>query len=161
MRRNRRTLTVLLFAAADALVGWSVVWGRRLQRRSPEIKLGAAPFVGRDAVDSWDWRAHWQLVLPIIVACAVVAFAPRVIERWRLRWVVVTTGLAAAAFAVALAALDGSDGLFRGATDPTEYYFNLRYTPSSGRKFVATFLERLNFYSVHVRGHPPLCQRHL
>ena len=118
MRRNRRTITVLLFAAAVALVGWSVVWGRRLQRRSPEIKLGAAPFVGSDAVDSWDWRAHWQLVLPIIVACAVVAFAPRVIERWRLRWVVVTTGLAASAFAVALAALDGSDGLFRGATDP-------------------------------------------
>lgn len=155
MRRNRRALTLLLFAAAVALIVWSVVWGRRLQRRSPEIKLGAAPFVGRDPLDGWDWRAHWQLALPIVVACVVVAFAPRVINRWRLRWVTIATGVAAAAFAVALAALDGSDGLFFGATDPTEYYYNLKYTSPSGRAFIDTFVERLNFYSVHVRGHPP------
>ena len=153
--RKLRTVTVLVFAAAVAIIGWSVVWGQRLQRRSPEIKLGAAPFVGRDPVDGWDWRAHWQLLLPIVVACVVVGFAPRAMERWRLRWVVVATGIAAAAFAVALAALDGTDGLFRGAIDPTEYYFNLKFTPSSGRRFLDTFVERLDFYSVHVRGHPP------
>ena len=155
MRRNWRVVTGIAFAAAVALIGWSVVWGRRLQRRSPEIKLGAAPLVGRDDIDSWDWRVHWQTALAIAVASVVVAFAPRVIERWRLRWVTVATGLAAAVFAVALAALDGTDGLFRGATDPTEYYANLKYTPQSGRTFIATFLDRINFYSVHMRGHPP------
>ena len=154
MRRKRRVITVLAFAAAVALIGWSVVWGRRLQRRSPEIKLGAAPFVGRDPLDSWDWRAHWQLAIPIVIACAVIAFAPRVIERWRLRWVTVATGVAAAAFAVSLAALDGSDGLFHGATDPTEYYVNVAHTPS-WRTFLETFVERLDYYSVHMRGHPP------
>ena len=153
-RRARRVFTVLLLAAAISLIGWSVVWGRRLQRRSPEIKLGAAPLVGRDPLDSWDWRAHWQLALPIAVACAVIAFAPIVIDRWRLRWVTVATGLAAAAFAVALALLDGSDGLFHGATEKTEYYANLPKTPAwSG--FLETFVDHLGRYSVHVRGHPP------
>ncbi|MEO5725053.1 MAG: hypothetical protein ABIR12_11990, partial [Ilumatobacteraceae bacterium] len=76
---------MLVFAAAVGLVGWSVVWGRRLQRRSPEIKLGAAPLVGRDPLDSWDWRAHWQLSIPIVVAFAVITVAPVVIDRWRLR----------------------------------------------------------------------------
>ncbi|MEO8264040.1 MAG: hypothetical protein ABI706_00885 [Ilumatobacteraceae bacterium] len=145
---------MLLFAAAISLIGWSVVWGRRLQRRSPEIKLGAAPLVGRDPLDSWDWRVHWQLALPIVVACAVIAFAPAVIDRWRLRWITVATGLAAAAFAVALALLDGSDGLFHGATDKTEYYANLPKTPAWSR-FLETFVDHLWRYSVHVRGHPP------
>ena len=153
-RRTRRVLTVLLFAAAISLIGWSVVWGRRLQRRSPEIKLGAAPLVGRDPLDSWDWRAHWQLALPIVVACAVIAFAPAVFDRWRLRWISVATGLAAAAFAVALALLDGSDGLFHGATDTTEYYANLPKTPA-WTTFLETFVDHLGRYSVHVRGHPP------
>ena len=153
-RRNRRALTVLLFAAAISLIGWSVVWGRRLQRSSPEIKLGAAPLVGRDPLDSWDWRTHWQLALPIGLACAVIAFAPAVIDRWRLRWITVTTGLAAAAFAVALALLDGSDGLFHGATDTTEYYANLPKTPAWST-FLETFVDHLGRYSVHVRGHPP------
>ena len=102
-RRARRVFTVLLLATAISLIGWSVVWGRRLQRRSPEIKLGAAPLAGRDPLDSWDWRAHWQLALPIAVACAVIAFAPAVIDRWRLRWITVATGLSAAAFAVSSA----------------------------------------------------------
>ena len=97
-RRTRRVFTVLLFAAAISLIGWSVVWGRRLQRRSPEIKLGAAPLAGRDPLDSWDWRAHWQLALPIAIACAVIAFAPAVIDRWRLRWITVATGSLAARY---------------------------------------------------------------
>ena len=153
-RRARRVFTVLLFAAAVALVGWSVVWGRRLQRRAPEIKLGAAPLVGRDPLDSWDWRAHWQLALPIAVALAVISFAPAILERWRLRWITVATGLGAAAFAVLLALLDGSDGLFHGATDTTEYYANLAKTPA-WLTFLKTFVDHLGRYSVHVRGHPP------
>ena len=153
-RRTRRVFTVLLFAVAISLIGWSVVWGRRLQRRLPAIKLGAAPLVGRDPLDGWDWRAHWQLALPIVVACVVIAFAPSVIDRWRLRWVTVATGLAAAAFAVGLALLDGSDGIFHGATDDTEYYANLAKTPA-WRTFLETFVNHLDRYSVHVRGHPP------
>jgi len=153
-RHTRRTFTVLLFAAAILLIGWSVVWGRRQQRRLPEVKLGSAPLVGRDPLDSWDWRAHWQLALPIAVACVVIAFAPKVLDQWRVRSISVATGLAAAAFAVALALLDATDGLFYGATHPTEYYANLPTTPA-WPKFLETFVDQLGGYSVHVRGHPP------
>ena len=153
-RRSRAALTTTLFALAIGLVWLSIIWGRRLQKRMPEIKLGAAPFVGRDQRDGWDWRAHWQLAIPIVIACVVVFAAPHVITRWRLRWVALATGLTAGAFAVALAFGDGSDGLFHGATDKTEYYANLSQT-REWRSFLSTFVDRLPYYSVHVRGHPP------
>ena len=152
--RARPGFTALVFAAGVALLGWSVVWGRRLQQRAPEIKLGAAPFVGRDPVDGWKWRIPWQLALPIAFAVAVIAFVPAVLERWRLPWITVATGLGAATFAVSLALLDGTDGLFHGATDTTEYYANLPNTPP-WRTFLKTFVDHLGRYSVHVRGHPP------
>ncbi len=150
----RRASAVGLVVASALVVATSVVWGRRFQRRMPLIKLGAAPFVGRDQDDSWDWRANWQLALPIAVALVVVVVAPPAIQRWRLRWIVLASGLAAAAFAVALAATDGADGLFFGATDRTEYYDNVQRI-REWRSFIATFVERLPFYSVHIRGHPP------
>lgn len=152
--RGRTALTVSLFAVATGLVALSVIWGRRLQSRQPEIMLGAAPFVGRNPHDGWDWRIHWQLSIPIVIACIVVIAAPIVIDRWRLRWITLATGLTAGAFAVALALGDGADGLFYGATHPTEYYANLPKTPE-WRSFLSSFLDRLPHYSVHVRGHPP------
>ncbi len=143
-----------LIAVAGALIWLSVVWGRRFQERKPEIKLGAAPFVGRSSLDGWDWRAHWQLALPIAVAAVVIFGAQHVISCWRLRWVLLSTGLAAGAFGVALALGDGVDGLFYGATHKTEYLANLPKT-REWHAFVNTFVERLPYYSVHVRGHPP------
>lgn len=152
--RRQRVATAAVVTIAIFVVASSVIWGRSFQRRMPLIKLGAAPFVGRDDNDGWDWRAHWQLLLPIAVAVVVVIAAPPVLQRWRLRWVVVATGASAAAFAVALAATDGTDGLFFGATDPTEYYDNVQRI-REWRSFVDTFVERLPYYSVHIRGHPP------
>ena len=152
--RIRRQFTVAALTAAIGLIVWAFVWGRRLQHRSPEIKLGAAPFVGRDEHDGWDWRVHWQILIPVAIAWVVIAVAPTVIHRWRLRWIAVSTGLTAGGFAVGLAALDGTDGLFHGATDKTEYYANLSRTPP-WHEFIDTFVQRLPQYSVHVRGHPP------
>ena len=60
-----RSLTRVLLIAVVAVIGVSVVWGRRLQTRAPEINLGAAPLVG-----SWHWRPSW-LLLPSAVIGAL------------------------------------------------------------------------------------------
>jgi methylthioxylose transferase len=154
-RPAARAAVVTLWLAAVALIWLSVVWGRRYQRESPEIFLGAAPLVGRDPTDGWDWRFGWGLVGAGAVASAVVA---GVVRGWwwraRLRWVVVASSGAAAAFATALALTDGADGVLHGAADETEYLANLPVAPPAA-EFVRTFVERIDVYSVHLRGHPP------
>ncbi|MGI9052552.1 MAG: glycosyltransferase [Ilumatobacteraceae bacterium] len=74
--------------------------------------------------------------------------------RVRLRWVVVTSSIGAAAFAVLLALTDGADGVLRGAAHETEFLVNLPVTPPAA-EFLRTFVDRIGDYSVHVRGHPP------
>jgi methylthioxylose transferase len=152
---SRRIGLVAAWSGAIGVVTVSVVWGRSLQRDTPEVFLGAAPLVGRDFADGWDWRASWWLVVAAGVAVATIA---AVHTRWwweaRLRWIGAVTSAASAGFAVALAAVDGRDGILYGAVHPTEYAANLPLMPPAG-EFLRTFVERIDDYSVHVRGHPP------
>jgi hypothetical protein len=83
----------------------------------------------------WSWQRGWW-------------------SRRRDRIAVVSSSAAAAAFAVTLAASDYSDGLFHGAVHPTEYWANLDSLPPAA-EFVHTYVERIDDYSVHIRGHPP------
>jgi hypothetical protein len=154
-RPAARAAVLGLWIAALALIWLSVAWGRRYQRESPEIFLGAAPLVGRNPTDGWEWRFGWGLVGAGAVASAVVA---GVVRGWwwrvRLRWVVVASSGAAAAFATSLALTDGADGVLHGAADETEYLANLSVAPPAA-EFVRTFVERIDIYTVHLRGHPP------
>lgn len=148
-------LVVAIWAVAFVLIGVSVVWGRAYQRASPEIFLGAAPLVGRDFRNGWDWRFSWSLVAAAALALWLMVSVGR--GWWwraRLRWVVVVASMAAGVFGVLLALTDGADGILYGAVHPTEYLANLEITPPAG-EFLRTFVERINDYSVHVRGHPP------
>jgi hypothetical protein len=151
----QRFFVVALYAGMASAVYVAIDWGRNLQRTTPEIFLGAAPLVGRNFRDGWDWRLGWSLIGAGLVAVAIVAFAAR---GWfasaRLRVVVAVTGVAAGAFATLLALTDGRDGLFYGVEDDTEYFANLPLTPPAG-DFVRNFVVDINDYSVHVRGHPP------
>lgn len=151
----RRVLPVALLAAAIWVVWWSVVNGRGQQRAQVSIFLGAAPLVGRNAKDGWDWRFGWGL----IGAAAVAALVCRGCWSgwwWRIRqrWVVASAAVASSLFAALLALTDGLDGLRYGAEHKTEYLATLSTKPPAG-EFVRTFLARLDNYSVHVRGHPP------
>lgn len=155
-RTWRSWLAPATTAGAVALtLWWSVDRGRSLQRRTPHVNLGAAPLVGRDPGDSWQWRFGISLVGAAIVVGAVVALQR---SAWwaaaRLRLVAGVAGLATMAFAVCLALVDGNDGLLYGITHPSEYLANLARTPPAG-EFVSGFFERLPTYTVHVRGHPP------
>jgi hypothetical protein len=119
------------------------------------VFLGAAPLVGRDPKDGWAWRCSWSLAAAAALG-ALVAYATA--RRWwwrlRVRWIVPITGVAAAVFAILLAATDGTDGLLYGAVHPTEYLANLDSLPPVG-EFVRGFVDDIDAYSVHVRGHPP------
>jgi len=72
----------------------------------------------------------------------------------RTRTVYAASGIGAMSFAVALALADGADGIRYGVADRHEYLANLPTMPPA-EEFVRTFVERIDDYSVHVRGHPP------
>jgi methylthioxylose transferase len=163
VRRTReplaRVAVAALFAGAIALIWVTVLWGRELQRMAPEVFLGAAPLVGRNFRDAWDWRFGWGLVGAGGVACAVVwAVATGWVERVRLRWLLLATGLSTGAFSVLLALTGGQDGLLFGAADDNEYLANLGIAPPAGefvREFANAIANDAPRYSVHIRGHPP------
>jgi methylthioxylose transferase len=141
--------------AAAGVMAAAVRNGRALQRATYWVYLGAAPLVGRDPDDGWTWRFGWSLVAAAVLAGILVWV---VSSGWWFRvssnTVIALTSVAAGVFATLLALVDGRDGLLHGAVDKTEYYANLPKTPPAGQ-FVSSFLDRINNYSVHVRGHPP------
>ncbi len=147
------------YATGSALAAWilviSVTRGRALQRLHSEVMLGAAPFVGRNPRDGWDWRFGLGLVGAGLVATVVAAAVWRGwFYRARMRTIVASCSVAATGFALMLALTDRSDGVLNGARHPTEYLANLPKTPPAAQ-FVRTFLDTIDRYSVHVRGHPP------
>lgn len=157
--RTRRVALALIWCACWFLAAWtvkiSVDRGRVLQRRSPEIYLGAAPLVGRNFRDGWDWRFGWALVgAGAVAAIVAAACASGLWWRLRLRWVVVIAAVSAGAFATLLALTDGADGLLYSVQHPTEYSAGLDSFAPAG-EFLRTFIDRIDDYSVHVRGHPP------
>jgi hypothetical protein len=145
----------IAWLAAAALIVLSVSLGRRLQVDHPEVFLGAAPLVGQNPRDGWDWRFSWALVAAGVVAAVLVwcVWSGRW-STWSMRTVSLVTAASAGAFAVLLALTDGRMGLLRGADHDTEYLANLPITPPA-REFVRDFVADIQQYSVHVRGHPP------
>ncbi|HSB88231.1 MAG TPA: hypothetical protein VLD86_18090, partial [Ilumatobacteraceae bacterium] len=142
-------------ALAARIIVISVTRGRALQRLHREVMLGAAPFVGRNPRDGWDWRFGLGLVGAGVVAVVVLAAVWRGwFHRARVGTIVASCSVAAAGFALTLALTDRTDGVLNGARHPTEYLANLPKTPPAAQ-FVRTFLEMIDRYSVHVRGHPP------
>lgn len=153
--RRRRADGWAPWICALLLIGISVVWGIRLQRETPEVNLGAAPLVGQDPKDGWAWRLSWALVAASAFGSLVVFTTWRGWWwRWRTRTIIPIVAVGAAMFALLLAINDGRDGLLRGAVHPTEYLANLPIMPPVG-EFVRHFVDDIDRYSVHVRGHPP------
>jgi methylthioxylose transferase len=153
---RRSTLSgAIPWLLAAALIALSVHFGRQLQVDRPEVFLGAAPLVGQDPRDGWDWRFGWPLVAAGVVAAVLVwCVGSGRWSRWSMRIVSLVTAASAGAFALLLALTDGRIGLLRGADHETEYLANLPITPPA-REFVRDFVADIQQYSVHVRGHPP------
>ena len=140
---------VLSLGAWVMLVALGHFWGTWLIESGRMIKVLAPPLSGR-----FDLRLSWRLLPGIALAGATVWLGPRIAGRLRWRALVAATSVLAAAWAVALALVDGAEALTAPLTRSSEY---LSLVPGidSVTAFVSTFTERVTDYPIHVRGHPP------
>jgi len=110
------------------------------------------PFPPLDA--SLAWRPGWPLLLPVALAVLLVARAHAFAARASWRGVLVGGTVVAAAWAVALALLDGTSGLVGSVTLKNEYLGDVGRV-GSPLDFLAQFTGRIAQYRIHVQGHPP------
>ena len=142
----RRAMPVVVWMA---LIGVVALWGAVLVRSDPGIKLGAPPLFGEVRP-----RASWAILVPLLLAGLATVRGARVASELKWRALLIVSVLAATAWAIALALLDGGDALTRPLTDSHDYLVQVAHIDSlSG--FLSHFTERLPAYSVHVQGHPP------
>ncbi len=140
-------------AAVLIPVGLWVLAARLVGVRSPlvhDLSLGGPPLIGH-----WNLVVPAPAVVPAAIGVAIVAWLPRMAAtmRW---WVLLLTGWAtSAAFATALAAVDGWDAVADPLRGRYEYRSVLGDIDRLGAgDFVATFVGHLSDYPTHVRGHP-------
>ncbi|HZG93647.1 MAG TPA: hypothetical protein VEZ46_02945 [Mycobacteriales bacterium] len=143
---RRDALIVAAIPAAVAVAWW---WGEALTRAGRRLFLGAAPFHG-----SYDLRVSGAVVAPVALAAAVVLLGPAVFARLGWRAANVVAVLTTAAWAVALAAMDGLSAVAAPLTQPDEYLADVPRV-SSLRDTLASYVADLPTYQTHVRGHPP------
>lgn len=138
-------LVVLAFAVPP-LAGWDVA------PRGDE--RAAAPTHG-----FWDPKVGWGTFPAIAVGLLAVWWG----ERWALRWswrrVLVVSYVASLAWLLALALVDGTDGLTRAMAHRSEYLHTARQVDDVGL-LLRTYVERIPYahpdnWPVHVAGHPP------
>ena len=142
--------TAVALVVWGGLIAWGRSWGLELLRDGVKILLPTPPVLGEPAPG---WRPG--LLVPIVVGAALVAALPWLARRlpWRsLLWAVV--GLAAA-WAVAVALVDGPDGLTRGPSWSTEYGHDVPVVAEDPGGFLRRFPDDIDRYEIHVRGHPP------
>jgi len=140
---------------AAALAGWAGLvwiahdWGEALLQGGHRLQVGYPPLVG-----DFDPRFAVAALPALALGVASVAFAPGLAGRLPWRRLLVATALAAAGWAVALAVVDGPEGLTSPLLLRGEYLHDVPRVESPGT-FLASFTERLPTYHTHVQGHPP------
>ncbi len=144
------SIAAVLSIALSVVVVVSV-WGRRVERKNPDIKLGAPPLVG-----TLDWRLSPAILPAVIIAAAVIVFGPKVSARLSIRRLTAVSAAVGALFTFALAASDGFSRILDPVVHRTEYWANLAHLPTAGR-MLSLYASRkfLRNFSVHLKGHPP------
>ena len=147
---HRRWRVWWLPTLAALVVGVSVVWGWHIQA-DPNVKLGAAPLVGR-----WHVRFGPSLVPAGVLAALAVWRGPALAQRLRYWTLAFVATAVAVAFTFLLAASDGLGHVLDPVVHPSEYWANLATLPDAGTMLhhygTVSFLVP---YSVHAKGHPP------
>lgn len=114
------------------------------------LSLGAPPLIGR-----WDLGIGPEALVPGFLAVALVVALPIAAERLRWGLLLAFGWAASAAYAVALAWVDGRGAVAEPLTTGYEYRAVLGEIEASGvGSFVRGFVDQLPTYPTHVRGHP-------
>jgi hypothetical protein len=145
--------------AAGVLVCAAAAWGGWLSARGVRLHLaGGVPLAG-----PWDPRLPVEAVAAVaavVVGAALVWWLPAWAEHLPWHRLLAASGLAAAAWAVALAATDGVGALAAPLTEPHEYLADVDRVGDAST-FLATFTDHVlpgssGFtWTTHVGGHPP------
>jgi methylthioxylose transferase len=141
--------------AAAALLTWGGLivlthyLGLPIVHRKPRTGIFAAPLVAR-----FDPRVHPRALVPVTLAALVLVLVPRLSTRLRWRSILLLAFVAAAAWAVSLALIDGVTELTRPVLDPVDYLHDVPLVGSPGA-FLPHFVDRIGLYQQHVRAHPP------
>ncbi|MEP6462339.1 MAG: hypothetical protein ABJC62_02760, partial [Frankiaceae bacterium] len=139
-----------------AVIGWAgliagaVVVGL-LSEPDRRLKLGnVPPFIGHARLVP---PTRW--VLPVAAAGLLIAALPGMAQRWPWRRLLAGCWLAAAGWAVVLAATDGWSRLCSPLETPWEYRSTLPALSRGVGPFLQNFTTALPTYSIHTQGHPP------
>lgn len=134
---------------AVAAVVIAAAAGPAVRRSWPGMGLGAFPFAG-----GWGWpAAGWWAAVAVLGAVAVAIGTAAAATRLPFPVLLAGSGPAAAAWAGALALVDGPAGLRGSLASRFDY---LAVVPlRSPSRFVATFVDRVPELPTHVKAHPP------
>lgn len=144
-----RWAPVLALGVWAVLIAGALVWGRWLMAQGYRMKVAAPPLTGH-----YD-PLFTPLAAPALALAAVAVARGRDLAR-RLPWrrMLVAAGIAAAAWAMALAVMEGVRGIPDPARSPLEYLPDVALV-GSPVEFLRHFIERIDGYTPHVRSHPP------
>jgi hypothetical protein len=139
------TVGVTLWAL---LIGAAAVWGAILLSADGRLLLGAPPLMGR-----LDPRLG-GIAIPATLAMLALWWAPRLAANLPWRQLLWASFVTAAAWAVALALVDGPSGIVRPLESRFEYMYDVPLVGSPG-PFLEGFVDDIDRYTTHVRSHPP------
>jgi hypothetical protein len=133
------------------LVAATAVWGGLLDRAGEGIALHAAPLFGAASN-----RLGPLVLIPLGIAALVVWRGPALSVRLDWTRVLMAAFAATVVWGIALALVDHNvvDGLTRGVRSPHDLLAGIDAIIAPG-SYVRTFVDNIDGYVVHVRGHPP------
>jgi hypothetical protein len=143
--RDTLLLTVGPLIAWCGLVTLARILGLAAVRGDARAALAFPPLAVR-----FEPRFRWPEILAAALALAILAAGPRIMAELRWRALLAVAFLAAAAWAVALALVDGANGL----TGDVNYLHDVARV-GSPIGFLRHFVANIATYTQHVRAHPP------
>ena len=114
------------------------------------VATAAAPLAG-----TFDPRVGARVAIPIAFAVLAVLTGSWIAHRLRWRSLLLLAVLGAAAWAVSLALVEGSDALTAPLLSRYEYLPAVPLVGEEPGPFVDTFADRVEMFPAHVAGHPP------